>query len=177
MTSTFEADFIVVGAGTAGCALASRIAGDGESRVLLLESGEDSASLRLRMPGAVLSLMGDPRYDWNYVSAPDASRRNRPVRWSAGRAVGGGSAINGLVFNRGLARDFDAWDAAGCTGWSAADVLPYFRRLERFDGRDHSQSRSTATPVLRPGCSSGLAGRAASAWSRTSTIFRRTEPV
>ncbi|MGA9025209.1 MAG: GMC family oxidoreductase N-terminal domain-containing protein [Steroidobacteraceae bacterium] len=157
MTSTFEADFIVVGAGTAGCALASRIAGDGESRVLLLESGEDSASLRLRMPGAVLSLMGDPRYDWNYVSAPDASRRNRPVRWSAGRAVGGGSAINGLVFNRGLARDFDAWDAAGCTGWSAADVLPYFRRLERFDGpagETRGREGPQSVEINRHACSS-----------------------
>jgi choline dehydrogenase len=78
--------------------------------------------------------MGDPRYDWGYRSAPDASRNGKPIFWSAGKVVGGGSAINGMVFNRGLARDYNGWAEAGCEGWSARDVQPYFEGIESLPG-------------------------------------------
>jgi choline dehydrogenase len=130
-----EADYIVVGAGTAGCVLATRLVERGNA-VLLLEAGSDATSLQLRVPGLVTSLMGNPRFDWCHRSAPDASRHGKPVQWSAGKVVGGSSAINGMVFNRGLARDYDAWASAGCSGWSAAELLPYFERMESCVARD-----------------------------------------
>ena len=129
-----EADYIVVGAGTAGCVLATRLCERGAS-VLLLEAGADVISMQLRVPGLVTQLMGNPAFDWCYRSAPDLSRHGNPIFWSAGRVVGGSSAINGMVFNRGLARDYDAWAHAGCSGWAASDVLPYFERMESFTGR------------------------------------------
>jgi choline dehydrogenase len=129
-----EADYIVVGAGTAGCVVAARLSERG-STVLLLEAGADTASLQLRIPGFVTTLMGNPKFDWCHRSAPDASRHGKPILWAAGKVVGGSSAINGMVFNRGLARDYDAWANAGCAGWAATDLLPYFERMESFSGR------------------------------------------
>ena len=100
----------------------------------------------MRIPGAVRNLIGNPHYDWNYSSEPDASRLARPISWSAGRVVGGGSAINGMVFNRGLARDYDQWAALGCSGWSARDVEPVFMKLENFPAAE-GPTRGRTGPV------------------------------
>lgn len=127
----FTADYVVIGAGTAGCVLAGRLAES--ATVILVEAGGDSSSLRIKMPAGVMQLMGNPRFDWCLTSAPDASRGGRVIHWSAGRIVGGGGAINGMAFNRGLARDYEKWRAAGCDGWGAADVAPFFRDMECFD--------------------------------------------
>lgn len=129
--TVYEADYVVIGAGTAGCVLASRLAN--HATVLLLEAGRDSSSLHMKVPAGVIRLMGDPRVDWRLTSVPDASLGGRPIHWSAGKTVGGSSAINGMAFNRGLARDYDKWLALGCSGWGAADVAPFFRDMECFD--------------------------------------------
>ncbi len=125
-------DYIIVGGGSAGCVLAARLSDNPACRVLLLDAGRDLRSPWLRIPGAVKFLIGNRRYDWQPVSEPDDSCRGRPIRWSAGRMLGGGSAINGMAWNRGLARDFDRWAQAGCSGWSATELMPYFKRIEQF---------------------------------------------
>jgi len=126
-------DFVVVGGGSAGAVVAARLAEDPGASVLLLDAGGPARSTLLRVPGAVGKLIGNPAFDWRYVSEPDASRHGRPISWSAGKVLGGGSSINGLVFSRGLACDFDDWRTQGCPGWSAAEVLPFFERLEHFE--------------------------------------------
>ncbi len=139
-------DFVVVGGGTAGGVVAARLAEDAAASVLLLDAGAPASSTLLRIPGAVGRLIGNPRFDWQYTSEPDTSRRGKPISWSAGKVLGGGSSINGLVFSRGLARDFDGWSRQGCPGWSTAEVLPFFERLERFEEPERP-TRGASGPV------------------------------
>jgi len=127
-------DFIVVGGGSAGCVLAARLSEDPATRVLLLEAGGESRRFMVRMPAGSFRLMGDAEADWRYAVAPDPSQA-RPARpWSAGRGLGGSSAINGMVYNRGARGDYDAWAADGCPGWAFDEIFPYFLRSERFAG-------------------------------------------
>jgi choline dehydrogenase len=124
-------DFIIVGAGSAGCVLASRLTEDPQIRVLLLEVGPHDRSWRIAMPAAVGSLLASDRFNWNYVSDPEPHLEGRRLTHPRGRVLGGSSSINGMVYIRGHALDYDAWAAAGLRGWSYADVLPYFKRSEQ----------------------------------------------
>ena len=132
-----EADVVIAGGGTAGCVLARRLADARPAmRVLLLEAGEGRGNFITDIPGMTVRLMGQPRTDWCYQAEPDPSLGGRVLHWSGGRMLGGSSSINGLVYIRGLRRDYDDWEAAGCAGWSWGDVEPYFRRAEQFEEGD-----------------------------------------
>jgi choline dehydrogenase len=131
-----EWDFIVVGGGSAGCALSARLSQRTGARILLLEAGPRDRWPAMRVPAAALWTVDDPAYDWRYDMEPDASRDGRVQRCHSGRVLGGGSSINGMIHTRGAPDDFDAWARAGATGWSYAEVLPYFRRAETRRGGD-----------------------------------------
>ncbi len=128
--------YIVVGAGSAGCVLANRLSEDGRDNVLVLEAGGRDNNLLIHMPSAFSLAMNVPRLNWGYLSEPEPGLGGRRIKQARGRVIGGSSSINGMVYVRGHACDFDAWEAAGAAGWSYADVLPYFRRAESFAGGD-----------------------------------------
>jgi choline dehydrogenase-like flavoprotein len=125
-----EYDYIVVGAGTAGCVLANRLSASGVHRVLLLEAGGSDRSLWFRVPIGYGRTFNDPRYNWMYEAEPDPALDNRRGFWPRGKVLGGSSSINAMVYVRGQPGDFDDWRAAGNPGWSWNEVLPYFRKLE-----------------------------------------------
>ncbi len=125
-----EYDYIVVGAGSAGCVLANRLTADGRHRVLLLEAGGSDRSPWIQVPIGYGRTFHDPRYNWMYEAEPDPALDNRRAFWPRGKVLGGSSSINAMVYVRGQPADFDDWRAAGNPGWSWQDVLPYFRKLE-----------------------------------------------
>lgn len=126
-------DYIIVGGGSAGCVLASRLSEDRGVRVLLLEAGGEAAHPHILIPAWSTKLVGNPRWDWCYRTEPDASRGGRADVWPAGRVLGGGSSVNGMVYVRGHRSDYDDWATAGNSGWSYTDCLPYFVKAERND--------------------------------------------
>jgi len=128
--SVTEFDFIVVGAGTAGCVLANRLSASGRHTVLLLEAGASDRRFWLRTPIGYGMSFYNPRVNWMYRTEPDPALGGRQGYWPRGKVLGGSSTINAMVFVRGQPRDFDDWAALGNPGWAWSDVLPYFRRLE-----------------------------------------------
>jgi choline dehydrogenase len=125
-----EVDYIVVGGGSAGCVVASRLSEDSGAKVLLLEAGGSDDHFLIRMPLGFLKAMLNPRFGWGFVSEPEAGLNGRSLWVPRGRLLGGCSSINGMFYMRGHPGDFDEWRDMGCEGWGYADVLPYFRRAE-----------------------------------------------
>ena len=125
-----DADYIVIGAGSAGCTIAARLSEDTATRVLLLEAGGDDTNRWIHIPLGFGKTFADPSVNWCYETEPDAGAAGRKVFWPRGKVLGGSSSINGMVYIRGQAEDFDHWRQLGNTGWSFDDVLPYFRRAE-----------------------------------------------
>jgi choline dehydrogenase len=130
-------DYVIVGAGSAGCVLADRLSADGTRRVLLLEYGGSDRSIFIQMPSALSIPMNMPKYNWFYHTEPEPHLDGRRVHTPRGKVLGGSSSINGLVYIRGNPQDFERWASEGAAGWSYRDVLPYFKRAEsREEGGD-----------------------------------------
>src|SRR5205085_10757759 len=137
------------GSGSAGGVLASRLSEDGRYKILCLEAGEKGANYIWTVPpGGVVYLIDNPVANWRYQSEPHESHGNRPIYVPRGKLLGGSSALNGIIYNRGQRIDYDTWAQRGCPGWSYADVLPYFKRIESTDiGSDEYRGRKGPVKV------------------------------
>ncbi len=150
-------DYIIVGAGSAGCVLANRLTEDGTATVLVLEYGGSDSSVLIQMPSALSIPMNMPKYDWSYQTEPEPHLNGRRLHTPRGKVLGGSSSINGMVYVRGNALDFDRWEEEGAAGWGYQQVLPYFRRAETLsEGGDeyrgdagplHTQYGTLANPL------------------------------
>ena len=123
-------DYIIVGAGSAGCVLANRLSENPSNRVLLLEAGGRDLNPWIHIPVGYFKTMHNPAYDWCYMTEPDPGINGRRLQWPRGKVLGGSSSLNGLLYVRGQARDYDRWAELGNSGWAYEDVLPYFKKSE-----------------------------------------------
>ena len=161
-----EFDYIIVGAGSAGCVMANRLSADGGNSVLMLEYGGSDASPFVQMPSALSIPMNSKQFDWGYHSEPEANLNNRRMHVPRGKVIGGSSSVNGMVYVHGHASDFDAWDSLGAKGWAYADVLPYFKRSETYsgggdayrgdDGPLHTRKGDMRNPLYRAFIAAGV---------------------
>jgi choline dehydrogenase len=143
-----DADLVIVGAGSAGCVLANRLSADPTLTVTLVEAGGAASHPLSRLPAGYARLMHHPRLTWGYRTTPDPASGDRPILYPRGRGLGGSSLINGMIQVRGQPQDYDRWAQKGCRGWSYDDLVPYFRRSERYaDARDPSRGRDGAVAV------------------------------
>ena len=147
MTELIEADFVVVGAGSAGCVMAARLTEDPATRVVLLEAGGQDDNRWIHIPLGFGKTFADPSVNWCYETEPDPGANGRRIFWPRGKVLGGSSSINGMVYIRGQHEDFDLWRQMGCAGWSATDVLPYFKRAEH-QVRGPDPWHSTGGPLV-----------------------------
>ncbi len=145
MTETF--DYIIVGAGSAGCVLANRLSEDPGNKVALLEAGPMDRDPLIHIPLGIGVLHEERRHDWGYDSEPDAATNQRKIEAMRGKVVGGSSSINVMAFVRGNRGDYDRWAQKGATGWGYDDVLPYFRKMETWQGKANADFRGESGPL------------------------------
>lgn len=144
--ATEIADYVVVGAGSAGCVVANRLSADPKMRVTLLEAGNRDSSPWIHVPVGYFKTMHNPNFDWCYSTEPDPGLSGRKLDWPRGKVLGGSSSLNGLLYVRGQRQDYDTWAQMGNTGWSWDDVGPLFKELETFQ-RGSGEDRGTKGPL------------------------------
>ena len=144
------ADYVIVGAGTAGCVLANRLSADGKLKVVLIEAGGRDRHPMIHIPAGFLRLLDHPSITWGYKTAPEAHASDREILFPRGRGLGGSSSINGLLYVRPFAADIDGWEAGGAAGWNFANCLPYYSRSETWqDGKDPRRGSDGPIQVTR----------------------------
>ena len=141
-----QADYIIVGAGSAGCVVAARLSETG-AKVILLEAGPKDSLLWIHIPAGTLKLLYHPVVNWNYSAEGSEGSGGRPIHWPRGKTLGGSSSINGMLYVRGNPADFDGWAQMGCRGWSFDDVLPYFRKSEDYKQGNDPEYRGKDGPL------------------------------
>lgn len=146
MSETF--DYIIVGAGNAGCVLANRLTESGQHSVLLLEAGGEDNGFWIPIPAGFSKLLVNDRFNWRFWSEPEEATENRKIAIPRGKGLGGSTLINGMIYVRGQKQDYDGWAQMGATGWGFEDVLPYFKKLEAFDGPENDlRGRTGPLPI------------------------------
>ena len=140
-------DYIIVGAGSAGCVLANRLSEDSGSKVLLLEAGPTDKSMWINIPVGFSKLMNNPQYNWMFATEPEDSVKGRSIPIPRGKTLGGSSSINGMLYVRGQPLDYDTWSQLGNRGWSYDSILPYFKKSENFEPGGNDPARGTGGPL------------------------------
>ena len=140
------ADYVVVGAGSAGCVVAARLSESGAS-VVLLEAGPKDWNPFIHIPAGVLYIMRNGWGNWGYASEGETGTAGRPINWPRGKVLGGTSSINGMLYVRGQPADFDGWAQRGCRGWSFSEVLPYFKGSETYANGGDPEYRGGGGPL------------------------------
>ena len=144
MSSTY--DYIIIGAGSAGCVLANRLSADHSTRVLLLEAGGSDRTALINVPVGFQKLLSHSRFNWRFLTGPEPNLGGRRIPIPLGKVLGGSSSINGMLYVRGQPLDYDTWAQLDNRGWSFADVLPYFKRAESFE-RGGDELRGDSGPL------------------------------
>src|SRR6201981_120258 len=142
-----SADYVIVGAGSAGCVVADRLSEDG-AQVVLLEAGPTDWHPMIHIPAGALHLRANPLVNWNYYAEPEERTGNRSLHWPRGRVLGGTSSINGMLYVRGNPADYDGGAQMGCRGWRYDDVLPLFRKSETYVQKGDPDYRSQGGPLV-----------------------------
>ena len=143
-----DADYIVVGAGSAGCVVAARLSEDSGAKVVLLEAGPPDRDPFIHIPAGVLRVLNNAKINWNYLSEGEPGTAGRQLQWPRGKTLGGTSSINGMLYVRGNPADYDNWAQMGCRGWTYDEVLPFFKKSETYRGDGDPEYRSRGGPLI-----------------------------
>ena len=181
-----QADYVIVGAGSAGCVLANRLTEDADTRVVLIEAGGRDWNPMIHIPAGYMKLLDHPTLTWGFKADADPGTNGRAINYPRGRVLGGSSSINGMIYIRGQPEDFDHWAQLGNRGWSWDDVLPFFRKAENWEGKEDAvhgkggplfTSHGRDQPAAVPGGGRGRRSNSAASTARTSTTCRQARAI